>query len=78
MLLKYKKKCKQILPNCIKCHVGESERKSEVAAKNMSLKEEMELTIKHDSNGKRPSRTIPLTISYGKNINSNLFYITFI
>ena len=55
--------------NYIERHVGEAERKSFVAANDSALKEEMELTIKHDFNGKRPFGTIPLTISYSKNIN---------
>ena len=55
--------------NCIERHVGEAERKSFVDAKDSALKEEMELTIKHDFNGNRPFGTIPLTISYGEKHN---------
>ena len=55
--------------NYIEHHVEETKKKSFVAAKDSALKEDMELTNKHDFKGKKPSGTIPLTISYGKNIN---------
>mgnify|MGYP000876320308 FL=1 len=47
-------------------HVGVAEINAFEAAKDKARQEEMELTIKHNFNGKRPSGTIPLTISYGK------------
>ena len=47
-------------------HVGRAEMNAFEAAKDKARQEEMELTIKHNFNGKRPSGTIPLTISYGK------------
>ena len=55
--------------NYIERVVGEAERKSFEDAKDEALKEEMELTIKNNFNGKKPSGTIPLTISYGKKNN---------
>ena len=55
--------------NYIEQHVEDAERISFITAKESALKEEMELTIKNNFNGKRPSGTIPLTISNGKKIN---------
>ena len=49
--------------NYIEHVVGEAEKKSFEAAKGVVLKEEMKLTIKNNFDGKKPSGTIPLTIS---------------
>ena len=55
--------------NYIERVVGEAERTSFEAAKDATFKEEMELTIKNNFDGKKSSGTIPLTISHGKKIN---------